>query len=44
MEPENLLRGTFTITGERGELEVFFTLTPETNPKVQQFEIAIKKE
>jgi CubicO group peptidase (beta-lactamase class C family) len=39
MEPENLLRGTFTITGEKGKLEVFFTLTPETKPKIQQLEI-----
>jgi CubicO group peptidase (beta-lactamase class C family) len=43
MEPENLLRGTFTIIGEKGELDVFFTLTPETNPKIQQFEIALKE-
>lgn len=39
MEPENLLRGTFTIIGEKGELEAFFTLTPETKPKIQQLEI-----
>lgn len=43
MEPENLLRGIFTITGEKGELEVFFTLTPETKPKVQQLDITLKE-
>jgi CubicO group peptidase (beta-lactamase class C family) len=43
MGPENLLRGTFTITGEKGELEVFFTLTPETVAKIQQLDIYEKK-
>jgi CubicO group peptidase (beta-lactamase class C family) len=43
MRPENLLRGTFTIFGEKGELEVFFTLTPETKPKIQELEILIKE-
>ncbi len=43
MKPENLLRGTFTVTGEKGELEIFFTLTPETKPKIQQLEVGMKK-
>jgi CubicO group peptidase (beta-lactamase class C family) len=43
MRPENLLRGTFTITGEKGELNVFFTLTPETKPKIQELEISVKE-
>ena len=33
---ENRLRGTFPITGEHGTLKVFFTLTPERDPKVQE--------
>jgi CubicO group peptidase (beta-lactamase class C family) len=42
MRPENLLRGTFTISGEKGELEVFFTLTPETEAKIQELGIILK--
>lgn len=37
--PENYLRGTFKIEGERKTINVFFTLTPENPPKVQQFEM-----
>ena len=33
--PENRLRGTFTLTGETGLIDVFFTLTPEATPKIQ---------
>jgi CubicO group peptidase (beta-lactamase class C family) len=33
--PENQLRGTFTLTGETGLIDVFFTLTPEATPKIQ---------
>jgi hypothetical protein len=43
MRPENLLRGTFTITGEKGELNVFFTLTPETKPKIQELDLFVKE-
>jgi CubicO group peptidase (beta-lactamase class C family) len=44
IKPENLLRGTFTISGEKGELEVFFTLTPETKPLIQELDVEeIKK-
>jgi CubicO group peptidase (beta-lactamase class C family) len=43
MHPENLLRGTFTIIGEKGELEVFFTLTPETVAKIQELEVTLKE-
>jgi len=43
MRPENLLRGTFTITGEKGELNVFFTLTPETKPKIQELDVFVKE-
>jgi CubicO group peptidase (beta-lactamase class C family) len=37
--PENQLRGKFTLTGEKGALEVSFTLTPEIVPKLQALEL-----
>lgn len=37
VKPENYLRGTFRIEGERASIDVFFTLTPENPPKVQEF-------
>ena len=37
--PINQLRGTFTLTGEKGQLEVSFTLTPEAAPKLQALEL-----
>ena len=36
LAPENQLRGTFTIRGERADIRVFFTLTPERVPLIQQ--------
>ena len=36
---ENQLRGSFALVGERGTLEVSFTLTPEREPKVQYLDI-----
>jgi CubicO group peptidase (beta-lactamase class C family) len=39
MIPENALRGTFTLTGETGLIDVFFTLTPEATPKVQELRL-----
>lgn len=39
MKPMNQLRGTFVIEGEKGKLEVFFTLTPEKEPLIQQLRI-----
>jgi CubicO group peptidase (beta-lactamase class C family) len=38
MIPENQLRGKFTIRGDRGVAEVFFTLTPEHAPRIQQLD------
>jgi len=35
--PENNLRGEFRIEGEHSSINVFFTLTPENPPKVQEF-------
>jgi len=43
MKPENLLRGSFDLVGEKGTIEVFFTLTPEANPKVQWLAFELKK-
>ncbi|HTH54726.1 MAG TPA: serine hydrolase domain-containing protein [Cyclobacteriaceae bacterium] len=42
MQPENLLRGSFDLVGEKGTLEVFFTLTPEANPKIQWLSFRVK--
>lgn len=36
---ENQLRGTFTINCEKKKIEVFFTLTPEARPLVQQLDM-----
>lgn len=37
--PENQLRGYFTIEGEKGNLKVWFSLSPEPSPKIQAFRI-----
>ena len=36
---ENALRGSFPLVGERGTLEISFTLTPAREPKVQELDI-----
>ena len=36
---ENNLRGTFTIECEQGNISVYFTLSPESTPRIQQFSI-----
>ena len=45
VKPENQLRGSFLIEGEKGSIEVYFTLSPENPPLIQAFEIreALKK-
>ncbi|MFC5625276.1 serine hydrolase domain-containing protein [Algoriphagus winogradskyi] len=40
--PQNQLRGSFTMEGENGNISIFFTLTPEKDPKVQQLDISFK--
>lgn len=40
---ENQLRGRYLVEGERGKLTVFFTLSPENPPLVQELQIAIMK-
>ena len=39
LRAENALRGTFTLVGERGKIDVFFTLTPERVPKLQELDL-----
>jgi hypothetical protein len=43
VRPENQLRGSFDIIGDKGKLNIFFTLTPENPPLIQELRInAIK--
>lgn len=44
LRPENQLRGSFTITCEKKSVEIFFTLTPEADPLVQQLDVWIKED
>ncbi len=44
VEPENQLRGKFMLQGEKLNAEVFFTLTPENSPKIQELNVALIKE
>ncbi len=37
--PENQLRGTFPIHGEHGRIDVYFTLTPEREPRLQELRL-----
>jgi len=39
LKPENQLRGTFIIEGEKINMEVFFTLSPENPPLIQEYSI-----
>lgn len=39
LQPVNALRGTYRIEGENGSVEVFFTLTPERIPLVQELKL-----
>jgi hypothetical protein len=39
MRAGNRLRGTFILEGEKAILEVYFTLTPENPPLIQEFRI-----
>ena len=41
--PEDQLRGTFVIEGEKKNIEVFFTLTPEQTPLIQQLDLTIQE-
>lgn len=39
LQPENQLRGSFIIEGEKANLQVMFTLTPENPPLIQEYHI-----
>ena len=39
MIPENQLRGNFIIYGEKGNINLFFTMTPENPSKIQELSI-----
>ncbi len=43
IEPENNLRGTFRIDGEKGSLKVYFTLSPENPALIQEYHISETK-
>jgi hypothetical protein len=43
MQPENLLRGSFDLVGEKGTIEIYFTLTPEADPKIQHLRFSLTK-
>jgi CubicO group peptidase (beta-lactamase class C family) len=40
MSPMNNLRGSFDIECEKAKLRVFFTLSPEPDPKIQEYHIS----
>ncbi len=40
---DNRLRGSFPIVGEKGTMKVFFTLSPEREPKVQFVQLTVDK-
>lgn len=39
IQAENNLRGKFTVFCEKGELEIYFTLSPENPPLIQEYRI-----
>jgi CubicO group peptidase (beta-lactamase class C family) len=39
--PENQLRGSFIMEGEKKDIAVFFTLTPEATPLIQQLDLTL---
>jgi len=40
IKPRNQLRGSFIIEGEKKNIKIFFTLTPEKEPLIQQVEMS----
>lgn len=42
MEPYNQLRGSFKMITENGAIDIFFTLTPEKDPKVQYLNVSFQ--
>ena len=37
VKPENQLRGSFIIEGEKTAIEIYFTLSPENPPLIQEY-------
>jgi hypothetical protein len=37
LKPENQLRGSFVVEGEKINIEVYFTLSPENPPLIQEY-------
>jgi CubicO group peptidase (beta-lactamase class C family) len=45
VKPENQLRGSFILQGEKTDIEIYFTLSPENPPLIQEYHIKeVKKE
>lgn len=42
VRPENQLRGSFSMKGDQETVEVFFTLSPESDPKIQQLVLSLR--
>jgi CubicO group peptidase (beta-lactamase class C family) len=42
IKPDNQLRGSFKLQAEKGFINIFFTLTPEKYPKVQQLDVSFQ--
>lgn len=42
VEPVNRLRGSFLFRGDKASIRVFFTLTPQTQPKIQALRITVE--
>ncbi|HSN60569.1 MAG TPA: serine hydrolase domain-containing protein, partial [Ferruginibacter sp.] len=39
MKPENQLRGSFIVEGEKTNIQIFFTLSPENPPLIQEYQM-----
>ena len=39
VKPDNQLRGSFIIEGEKADIEIYFTLSPENPPLIQEYHI-----
>jgi len=39
MKPENQLRGSFILQGEKADIQIYFTLSPENPPLIQEYHI-----
>lgn len=42
VKPDNQLRGSFILTGEKTDIEIYFTLSPENPPLIQEYHIMEK--